>query len=1295
MTCGMRGFSGCAAGVAMLAAFMVAAGAQTASTGAVQGTITDPSHAAIPGANITLVNPATGAMLRAQSDAHGGYTFPSVRPGNFTMQVTATGFKAYTVKSLPVTVNKAALVNVQMQLGSATQTVEVTAGALQLQTASATVGNTIESQSLLLLPTLHRDASELMNYQPATLAAGPQTRVAGAIDDQNTITLDGIDISAMDTSNVGNTTAIPVPVNSVEEFRVGVTGNNASMNMGSGGQVTLISKSGTNQIHGSLYGDLEDSKLNANTWDDNHTPSRVGTTLLPSTPRPPLEDKRFGGTIGGPIVKNKTFVFVNYEGRRFSESVDTHSRVPTDSFKQGILKFADAGGNMISYPLTGPGAIAATCGPSGNATCDPRGLGLSPTMAAMYKMYPEPNDFAEGDGINYAGYDAVVSTPEVGDFATGHLDQVLGQKWHFNADYAYSRDKKVSNGLGGLGTQLNIINGADIEMRQTPIRHDLISAGLTGQLSANVLNALHFGFVRTRTRRQPDLPSAWAKIEALPGTNTSSNGYIALLPSSRFSLLIGNAPFQKETLRSTQLVDTVNWTRGAHAFEFGGNLNHMNSIEVRDNQLGASSSIKAQAYAASFLRIPSTDQPEHCSSTVTTNCLPSSQLSNWNSLYASTLGMVDNIGVMDVRDAQLSAYPLGTNLTANNTMDFVFFYAQDTWKLSRSLTANYGMSWGKQTVPEELLGRQAVMIDTATGQSISAIGYMDGKLHAAQAGQFYNPTVGFVPEQDAPAGSLFTNNPSYWAPRIGLAWNPAAQGGVLGALLGNQQSVLRGGFGVVYDRTNAVKTTTLPALGLGFADTPTITTPACTVSGTAGAGCNAASSDPALSDFRVGVDGQMPVPAVVPTHSSPIVPPQTLSDLATFQLDPDNIMGYAYTADLNLQRQLPGRMILALGWIGHYGRDLPQAFDLTSAPYMFKDTVSGQTFAQAFDAIANALAAGSPAPDEAWFDNLVPAQPQKGGGTIKGSAYMASNFGSFFQNGQVRDIFNTMDSLRAAAGLPTFDNQQISVVQMYTHVGHSNYNAFTATLRKQTATGLSMAINYTWSHALDDQISDQNNAGYYNDNYFIGKNYGSSGFDVRHALSGTFVYQLPFGQGNFATSGWTNQLLKGWYTSGVVTAQQGFPVTVSEVGQVYGSSPILGGNIAAIPTVSPSTLGAAVHNIGGGGTGLNLFSNPTSVFGDFRNIQLSTDGLNGAANPITGLPFVNLDFSLGKKTQVGERYAISYSAQFFNLLNNVNFNTPGLSLGSPANFGAITSQFIPTNRQAGSRWIEMELRLDF
>ncbi|HEV2387533.1 MAG TPA: carboxypeptidase-like regulatory domain-containing protein [Candidatus Acidoferrales bacterium] len=1280
---------------ALVVAVVPTAVAQTANTGSVVGTVTDPSGALVPGADVTLTNLGTNAVRTAQTDAKGGYTFPDVPPGQYALQVLAKGFQAVRVTDLSVSVNKSTLANITLQLGATTQTVVVTAGAAaELQTTDATVGNTMGSNDLLLLPTVHRDAAELLNFQPATAANGPATRVAGAIDDQNTITLDGIDISAQIPSNVGNTTAVAVPVDAISEFRVGVSNNGAGMDTASGAQITLVGRQGTNQFHGAAYDYDENNVLNANTWANNHTPYRVPNgPLLPSTPRPDLQDNRFGGRLGGPIQRNKTFFFLSYEGRRFSQAVNTTSLVPTDSLRAGILKFAGSNGAVVSYPL----ASASACGPSGNLACDPRGIGISPTIKTVDSLYPEPNDFSEGDGLNYAGFDATATAPRVEDYYTARLDHDFSPAWRFDGTYSYSRQVEKGTGIASPAGQLDIINGKVQELRNTPIRGDLIIASLTGRLTPTLLNVFNFGFVRTRTVRQGLNPRQYATLEALPGTDTSA-GPIALQTASLYSLPISNSPFQGEVPRSTQFNDHLDWIKGSHTAEVGFNIEHLNEVDVRDNQLSTGSSLIAQADAdvTSNLSIPAVDRPPTCAGALTTNCLPSGSIQQWDRLYASTLGLVDNISVMGVRNAQLQPQPFGTDLVDNTTLDEFNIYAQDSWHFRPSLTAVYGLAWARQTTPVEVQGRQALLIDASTNQPITAESYLSAKLAAARMGQFYNPTVAFLPIGNS-GKAFFTSNPGYWAPRVGLAWNPSMDRGWLGRLLGHQKTVLRGGFGIVYDRSNGVQETTLPQLGIGFADTPTVALPACNINGAAaGPGCNTSPSspNPGLSDFRVGVDGTLPIPAFG-TTTSPIVPTTPYGELATFQLDPNNIVGRAYTADFTLQRQLPAGLLLEIGWVGHYGRNLPQAVDLSNAPYMFADPKSGQTFAQAFDAVANALRTGQTTPDEAWFDDLLP-NLMSGGLPITGSAYMAKNFGSSFVNGNVSTLFNAMDALRAARGLAAFDNRQVEVIFMRTHLGISNYNAMTVTLRKQMNKGLSFNVNYTWSHALDEGLPYQNSASFFTNSYHPTLEYGSSLFDLRQTLSVIALWDLPLGRGHrFGGSRWADPIVGGWYVSGIETVQPGFPVGVAEGTQVYGDGATLGSSTFAIPTVPIGSLSPGVHSGVGGGTGLNLFADPKAAIKDFRPVQLSADGLTGFANPITGLPLVNLDLSLGKKINLKENAALSVSAEFFNFFNNVNFVTPSLSLTSPGNFGAITQQLVPTDRIAGSRWIELGLRLDF
>lgn len=1298
---------GCVLAAGVLAVLLTgAAAAQTAAaTGTVVGTVTDPSGAVIPGAVVTLINTGTNARRAGKTDGRGGFTFPAVTPGIYSLTVEAKGFRTAAIPALSVSVARSSLANVKLSLGSATQTVEVSAGGtVQLQTTNATVGNTIGGQSLIRLPTLQHDASELLNLQPGTATNGSdEVRVAGANDDQNTITVDGIDVSGGVIAGAGqNTTMVPIPVDSVQEFRVGVVNNGASMDTASGGQVALTGRTGTNELHGAVYGYYQNNKLNANTWNDNHTPSPgPNGTTLGYTPRPPLQDKRFGVRLGGPIQKNKTFYFGDYEGRRFSQVFDTTSLVPSPQLLAGTLRFPDASGNIISYPL----ATSTACGPAGNQACDPRGLGISPTVAAMNKLFPAGNNPSQGDGLNLIGYDSTVNAPLTTDYWVGRLDHTFNSQWSFAGSYTYSREIFDAAGNSQVSPQYSIVGGTVTPLKPAPQRGLLVSGSLTGTITPTLLNTFRFGYVRNRTLSDGMTPTQIAQQEQLPGTDAGSAGWIAYQPESSYLGFLnpiddstGNARYQATQVEKIQYIDDLNWIKGAHTIQAGFDLDHMPTIHTRsDKVVGSITSLAALTDTGSFLRIPGADAPRPCdaSSGVTTNCLPSSFTRGWNALYASTLGLVDNVGVLGVRNSQLQPQPFGTDLTSHSTMDSYDFYVQDSWHLRPSLTATYGLAYGWQTPPTDANNLQTLLIDQSTGQALGAEEYMSNKLAAAQAGQFYDPTLAYLPIANAGGRKVVNTDWSNVAPRIGIAWNPTITSGFWGKLFGGQKTVVRGGFGVVYDRSNMVQEVEIPMLGVGFADTVTVPTPACNITGAGGSGCTPGNANPALSNFRVGVDGTLPVPVLSAT-TSPVIPSTPYSELLSFQLDPVNKVGKAYNADVTVQRQLPAGIVMQVGWVGHYGRLLPEAINFSNAPYMFKDTTSGQTFAQAYDAMASALRAGTTPAEQPFFNNLLP-NLTSGGNPISGTDYMAANDSSDFVQGNVSNIFNLMDGLRSKQGLATFDNRQVLVLFMRTHEGYSNYNGMIVTLRKQAENGLSFGVNYTWAHALDNGVSNQDSAGFFPNSYYPGINYGASSFDLRQILNATAVWDLPFGTGHrIGFNGRTaNGFLNNWYVSSILSAQPGFPVEVAEGSQVYGGGSILSGTTYAIPTVGISTLAAGVHSGVGGGTGLNLFANPKSVINDFAPVQLEDPGVTGRANPITGLPFVNLDMSIGKKTQVTERTALTLSLDLFNALNNVNFATPNLNMFAPTNFGAINNQFVPSNRTAGSRWIELGARIEF
>ncbi len=1283
--------------------FCVTSRAQTTTTGKVVGTVNDQTGAVVPKSEIQLLNTGTNATLSTTSNDAGEFLFPSVSPGNYRLTVKMPGFRTAVVSEIQVEVEKTSPVTVKLEVGGDKEVVEVTAtAAQQLQTTDAQIGNVLSTDSILRLPALQRNATELMNLQPGVVAGGNNLtmRVSGAIDDQNTVTLDGIDI----TSNiVASNTSIPTPDDSVEEFRENVANPSATLMRGSGGQVSLIGRRGSNRFSGALYEYLQNNDLNANTWDAN----RAGLT------KAIIHDNRFGGRLGGPLQKDKTFFFANYEGRRFQSTTQVTRTVPTASFRQGILTFPLSNGTLEQINLK----TSTICGSTGNLACDPRGLGLNPSVAAQLADMPLPN-LAGGDGYNTGSFTGNLPTPTQTDFGVVRLDHVFNEKLTLNTSFTYWRTDSVVSG------DISILNGALASAETTPQRTMVPTAQLTWQISPTFLNVARFGWVRDTSQSNATSPTKAAGILNIPGTQTSA-GPIALTLGGGTSAFLDDpidmdtqrARFQAAWQQDWQWDDDMTKIWGKHQIQYGVQVNKLPFTHARaDKVVGSITSLVADLDQASYLTIPAVNTPVTCSTTVTSNCLLASQITNYGRYYATALGLVDNIQVLEARNAQLQPQPFGTFLRDVTNQWATYFYAQDSWRVRPSLTLYYGLSYGWQSSPTEQSGLQTIMTIASTGQEVTNA-YMAQKQQAALAGQIYNPAFGFVP-----VGNL--KKPVYnvdykdFAPRISAAWNPSAHSGILGKLLGERKSVIRGGFAMVYDRGNTVQSVEIPMLGIGFDENIIIGAPPCTATGAGGAGCSAAAgvaANPGLASFRVGADGTLPLP-VATAASIPIVPTPGQETLS-FQVDPNMKVGRSYNIDFSFQRELPGSVILEVAYIGRMARNLPQAVNVNSAPYMFVDTASNQSFAQAFDTVANALRAGQAAPNQAWFENQFPGLA-KLQGTASATAYIVNSNKSSFVSGNVGSLFLNLDSYRSKLGLQPYDSDQAQVEFIRTYIGYSNYHAGIVTLTKRMSHGFTISGNYTFAKALDDGLSNQNNAGFYSNSFNPSVQYGPSGYDRRSVINAYYQYELPMGNGHMIHGGAVaDKILGGWYTSGIFSAWTGLPVKVLQGSQVWGGgTTVIGANEYMNPTgplpssglnhnvpnstsctngLNPSgtTVGA---NVGGAnGTNMNLFSNPGAAYCDFNYVQLSTAGRTGSANPMYGLPFWNLDFRLGKSVAIHERWKVEFSADFFNIFNHENFSNPSLTYSSPASFGVITSSYTPPNRTNSARWIEMGMRLNF
>ena len=1256
--------------------------AQSATSGAVSGTVTDPSGAVIPAVAVELTSKDTNSVQTAQTNAAGQYTFTGVRPGEYKITVKASGFRTSSIPSVTVEVNKSAELDVKLEVGGDSSIVEVmaTTGA-QLQTVDAQIGNSISKDLISKLPTLARNVTELMNLQPGVVPTGSNLgiRTTGAIDDQNTVTLDGVDVTAVVTASG---TSVPTPQDSVEEFRVNVSNPNSDLGRASGGQMTLVGRHGANVLHGSGYGFFQNSALNSNTWDNN------AAKVL----KPDISDQRYGARLGGAIKKNTTFLFGNFEARDFDQVSQVTRTVPTDTLKAGILRFRDGTGSVINYDLK----TSSQCGATGDQSCDPRGLGISPSTRAQLALMPASNLNSGGDGLNTLSYLANIPTPIQDRYVVGRFDHIFSESMQFNASYTYFRRIQVGAGDISLKDLASVVS--------TPQRGTLLTGGLTKTIKPNLINVARFGFVRDVGPNLATSPTVAAGLLNIPGTNTSA-GPIGLLIGGGTTAFLDSpidmdtqrARFQASYSRSYQFNDDITWIKDKHNFRFGAEFRPIWYRHDRaDKVVGSITSLVATVDQGSFLTIPSTNAPQVCATATSANCIKSSDVNNWGRYYASVLGLVDNVNVLAVRDAALKATPFGTNLV-NKTWSYATnLNAQDTWRITKELTVSYGVSWGVQTPPKEEKGQQTVQKDLSTGELVDPGKYLAAKLAAAKAGQIYNPTFGWVPVEQA-GKPVYNTVWNAFSPRVAMAYSPDKKGGVLGSLFGERKTALRAGFALIYDRSNLVQNVLIPMLGVGFGQTISVNLPKCNASGAGGTGCVAGSANPGLSSYRVGVDGSIPLPTVA-AATVPVVP-DNLAETLSFQVDPFSKLGKSYNVDFSIQRELPGGLIFDLAYVGRFARNLPHAINLTQSPYMFVDSASGQSFAQAYDAIRAQLRSGTTVaniPNQPFFENQF-----KGIGP-SATQYVLARQASNFTGGNVSNIFLALDGYRRnVLNLPTYNNYQSQVEFMRTYIGSTNYNGALLSIAKKPTHGLQINANYTFSKALDNGLLNQNNAGFYQNSFYPGVEYGPSIFDRKHVFNVNWVYDLPVGKGHLIhLPGAFDRILNGWYTSGIATAWSGVPLWVSDsaLSQTWGDATALGPASGAIQTGAVSTgLNGPIS-----GTGYNFFSNNKADITNFRPVLISADTRSGRANPLRGLPYKNMDISVAKVTKItsirDHEINAKFAADLFNVFNHPNFANPSqanLNITNPNTFGTINSSYTPPNRTNSARWIQMSIRVEF
>jgi len=1253
--------------------------AQMAGTGQVVGTVTDPSGAAVAGATVTLTDAATNTSRAAATNEAGRYAFSNVAPGMYNLTISKTGFRAAKFSDQEINVGSTKNLDVKLEIGAATEVVEVKATNTELQTMNATVGNTISGLALNSLPTIGRDVSTFVTLQPGV---APDGSVAGAIYDQNSFGLDGgnnsndmdgsmniytpsaagdttgglVNSYVTATGGGGPTGVMPTPVDSIEELKVDTTKQTADFNSSAGAQVQMVTKRGSNTWHGTAYEYYYDNNWNGNTWDNNAN----------GAPRDSFHYNRFGAAGGGPIIPKeilggKWYFFGNYEGFRWPNTSTFYRTVPSDLMRQGILQFKDSAGAIQYYNLTNgsvpnPGnqtqMLAPAQCPAG--PCDPRGLGITPTMQAMWTYEPEPTPGASCgaigsrcDGLNTQAFRGSLSLPWNENFGVARVDHDFGSKWHLSATYHYYNLQRATTSqvdIGGFFPGDKI--GVPTSVHKRPQQPSYYTAGLTTNISSHLTNDVHYSFLRNYWARyftggrgpggpgvsqQPQLPGLGGALQ--PQGETSS------------SLL---APYNLDTQRvrtrfwdgqDHMIRDDVSWIKGTHFFQFGGTYQHNFNWHLRTDNGGSVNNEIIYDLASGG----GTTGNNVGSGLDMTGYVPTAisgvggnGLKNWYRDYAILLGIPSLTQVAYMRTApNLAVQPIASPVFDQSTIPFYNLYFSDSWRMKPTFTLTYGLGWTLEMPPNEKNGKQIVMVGP-DNKPISTEAYLNAREKAALAGQVFNPNIGFSLVHNVAGHPKYPYDPYYksFSPRIAAAWNPSFDSGLLGDVLGRNKTVIRGGYSILYGRLNGVALLLTPLLSTGLIQPVQCFSPLMNGS------CSPGQTSTPNNAFRIGptaggFDGLVaPLTPALPTLPQPVVPGVNAENAGSSEaLDPNFRPSLNHQFDLTVQRQINSKTTIEFGYIGRkYTHDL-QAININAVPYMM--TLGGQSFAKAFGQMAWQYCAGATFPqnqqklaggncvgnlaavsEQPFFKaalnpaycavtggNCAQAVAKNEGGNIAGNAVWslwsdldngAFNFARTMMNTPIPG--NTPCPGSAPTDPPCGAGGQLGTgVGVSASLGYGNYNAGFISLKMSDWHGLTLQTNFTYGKALGTgSIVQATSQWTVPDPYNLHSAYGLQSWDRKFMYNLFFVYQPPIYKGQHGIAG---RLLGGWSISPILNLGSGLPnAVVPTDGNILGLYQAGGGQAWGQSDGSSSGFSSfenAINMCGPGVGGSSRHNNPT------------------------------------------------------------------------------------------------------
>jgi hypothetical protein len=1291
-------------------------------TGRIEGTVTDPQGAVIPGASVTATHVDTNTEYKTSTSAVGHFVVPNARLGRYRITVESAGFRRAVITGAVVEIGAVADVNVKLELGEITEEITVAADITQeiVNTVDAQLGTTVDNRQVLELPLNGRNAAELVFLQAGTYyetdpdGQGDKLFIHGQRHRSINFSLDGIDTQDnlnRASSVMVNGGLLAMTAENVQEFRVATGVSSAEFGRG-GSQVTAVTRAGSNNWHGSLFWFHRNTVFDANDFFNN----------VAGQERPPLLRHQFGGRVGGPIWRDRAFFFFGYQQTREKRGIPVHRVVWSDMARQGIYQWCDA---TVTTSCVLRSADLFTIVPT--ATIDP--FINNNILANM----PRSN-VAGGDGLNTLGYrfNSEVLTYE--HLPSFRFDYKLSNKHQFYGTWNYTDRNIVGDFINGREPIWDTLGPLGDRVTHT----NSFGGALNSAFTPTMVNEFRVGRVggeNAFTRHQPFGVPFVLDFDDITDPYSIDGGH-------------GGSFRDNVTLH---IRDSFTWVKGRHQFKFGGEWRHRSVENFSFAEADPLGEIDFNDSDAPPFGGTTASQTALCTAAGLSGstCISSTDRDNAEELFNNLTGVIGQIEARyTVNNINSTTYePIGTperRLFYNREVDFFF---QDNWNIHPRLSLNLGMRWEWAGVPDERHG--LILLPQGGADGIFGVsgpagfgrpGIFTGGFPcpnllipiASPTGADLDSLFDTCAVPNVPAGSknglpLYDNDFNNFGPVLGVAWDP----------FGTGKTSIRAGYRLSYaqDVFSIIDGNVDDNAGL------ILNHDCAPQDGDCGNTAVFMLSDIVDGNGNVILAGASPVRTPPTTFSLPVTThvSNTGDDVLDLRAFATNLGTEHYHEwSLSLQREFLRNWAAEIRYVGTRGRDLRRVADFNEFNLFaeWTDPVGGQTYtfldafllAQTNLAACNAANAMTPGSCTTTFgfnaaipgsvpnpfmSLLLRSEPSTGNpanfrflgdGTLVNA--IAQNAPGSFLHRYLADLTS-----RPRSGAPTSQrrnggaffglvlqgelplnffnvNPFLGSARQLVGDGFSNYNALEIEIRRRPVGGFAFQANYTYQKGITDFDGDANEL--LNDtrpSSIRNPRYTSQEYVPHHQFSANWIYELPVGQGKAwdPQNGFGRGVLGGWQFGGIINWRSGRPLSItSGIGTFHRGGVSDENTVNLAQSLSVSQL----RNLTGqlnittidNNTGLSLpgifWFDPclsSQVNGFLTGGACTADpnaiqGLFQLPNPgelgqlpnsvIFGPRRFLFDFNLSKRTRITESTEFEFRWEVFNAFNNVNFQNP-------------------------------------